>query len=469
MLSAAQNELLTRTGPGTPGGALMRRYWQPVALSEELAENLDNPRPVKPVRLLGRDLVLFRDEAGRLGLFDRHCCHRGADLAFGRLENGGLRCPFHGWLYDVTGACLEQPAEPEGSDLRRRVRQPAYPCTERNGIIFAWLGEEPEEGRAPPLPDLDCFAAPEAYSFAWKGWWDCNWLQALEVGIDPAHASFLHRFFEDDDTRYGQQFRDRTGDVAQTMVFREFDRPEIHVETTGYGLRLVTLRDLGDGRRHVRITNQIFPHGIVIPISATMNITQWHVPIDDENCFWYTLFTDFAAPVDRERMRADRIGSCTLPDYRSIHSRADNWGYDPAEQALRTYTGMGEDINFHDQWAVESPGRIHDRTRENLGTTDAGIMAYRRMLRRALKAAEEGGPVPFETPNKTRAASKAPLGIDTIGGGRTRRWPSTRSGRRPSGGRSGAPTRRQGAPARPGPAGREKLRRMGAIAGEAAE
>ena len=115
----------------------MRRYWQPVALSEEL----DGPRPVKAVRLLGQDLVLFRDEAGRLGLVDRHCCHRGADLAFGRLENGGLRCPFHGWLYDVTGACLEQPAEPEGSDLHTRVRQPAYPCRERNGMIFAWPGE----------------------------------------------------------------------------------------------------------------------------------------------------------------------------------------------------------------------------------------------------------------------------------------------------------------------------------------
>ena len=409
MLSAALNELLTRTGAGTPGGALMRRYWQPVALAEEL----DNPRPVKPVRLLGQDLVLFRDEAGRLGLFDRHCCHRGADLAFGRLEGGGLRCPFHGWLYDTSGACLEQPAEPEGSDLHRRVQQPAYPCTERNGMIFAWLGGQCEGGRAAP-------AGPRLFRRAGGLQLRLEGLVGVQLaaGARGRHRSgprllpapLLRRRRCD---RYGQQFRDRTGDVAQTRVFREFDRPEIHVETTGYGLRLTTLRDLGDGRRHVRVTNQIFPHGIVIPISATMNITQWHVPIDDENCFWYTLFTDFAAPVDRERMRADRIGSCTLPDYRSIHSRADNWGYDPAEQRLRTYTGMGEDINFHDQWAVESPGRIHDRTRENLGTTDAGIMAYRRMLRRALKAAEEGGPVPFESGSAT---ADAPMGIETIGG-----------------------------------------------------
>ena len=408
MLTAAQNELLTRTGAGTPGGALMRRYWQPVALSEEL----DGPRPVRPVRVLGDDLVLFRDEGGRLGLIGRQCCHRGADLAFGRLEDGGLRCPFHGWLYDATGACLEQPAEPAGSDLHTRVRQPAFPCRERNGMIFAWLGE----GDPPPLPDLDGFRAPDAYSFAWKGRWECNWLQALEVGIDPAHASFLHRFFDDDEGRYGQQFRDRTEDVPQTRVFREFDRPEIHVETTGYGLRLVTLRDLGDGRRHVRVTNQIFPHGIVIPISATMNITQWHVPVDDGSCYWYALFTDFAAPVDKARMRADRIGSCTLPDYRPIHGRADNWGYDPAEQARRTYTGMGEDINFHDQWAVESPGRLHDRSRENLGATDIGIMAFRRLLRRAIKSAERGGPVPFDDAAATEAeAGDRPLAIDTIG------------------------------------------------------
>lgn len=410
MLTEEQNRHLTQTGPGTPCGALMRRYWQPVALSEELAGN----RPVKPVRLLGENLVLFRDDTGRLGLVDRHCCHRGADLAFGRLECGGLRCPFHGWLFDVTGACLEQPAEPKGSDLHTKVRHPAYPCAERNGMIFAWMGDLGETGAPPPLPAIDCFTAPASHSFAWKGWWDCNWLQALEVGIDPAHASFLHRFFDDaEDEIYGQQFRGQTGSIAQTKVLREFDRPTINVETTDYGLRLVTTRDLGDDQMHVRVTNQIFPHGIVIPISSTMNITQWHVPIDDENCFWYTIFTDYVEPVDQVQMREDRIKSCTLPDYRSIHSRQDDWGYDPEDQARRTYTGMGDDINFHDQWAVESLGRIQDRTRENLGTTDVGIMAYRRLLRKAIKAAENNGAVPFN--EQGTVAAPGPVAIDTIG------------------------------------------------------
>ena len=160
-------------------------------------------------------------------MLGRHCCHRGADLSFGRLEDGGLRCIFHGWLFDVAGNCLEQPAEPEGSRFHTKVRQPAYPCTERNGIVFAYLGP----GEPPALPDYDCFAAPESFSFAFKGFLDCNWLQALEVGIDPAHASFLHRFFEDEDTEagYGRQFRAPITDAALpvTQVLRKHPCPRI--------------------------------------------------------------------------------------------------------------------------------------------------------------------------------------------------------------------------------------------------
>ena len=144
MMSPEQNELITRTGPGTRCGALMRHYWHPVALAEEL----DGPRPAKAVRVLGQDFVLFRDERGRHGLLDRHCPHRGADLAYGRLEDGGLRCLFHGWLFDVAGKCLETPAEPEGSVLCQRVRQRSYPVVVKNGIVFAYLGE----GRPPPSP-----------------------------------------------------------------------------------------------------------------------------------------------------------------------------------------------------------------------------------------------------------------------------------------------------------------------------
>ena len=171
MISAEQNELMTRAGPGTPGGRLLRNYWQPVALVEEL----EGKRPVRPVRLLGEDLVLFKDEAGRYGLLDRDCPHRGADLAYGRREDGGLRCAFHGWLFDLTGQCLQTPAEPEGSKLAQRVRQKSYPVVEKSGMLFAWLGE----GKPSAFPAFDCFVAPGTHTFAFKGRLECNWLKAL--------------------------------------------------------------------------------------------------------------------------------------------------------------------------------------------------------------------------------------------------------------------------------------------------
>ena len=180
MMSQEQNDLITRTGAKEPCGKLMRMYWQPAALVDELA----GPRPVKAVKLLGENLVLFRDETGAYGLIERHCAHRGADLSFGRLENGGLRCAFHGWLFDATGQCLETPAEPKDSQLCKGIRQRAYPVVEKSGILWAYLGE----GEPPAFPEIDCFVAPGSHTFAFKGHINCNWLQALEVGIDPSHA-----------------------------------------------------------------------------------------------------------------------------------------------------------------------------------------------------------------------------------------------------------------------------------------
>jgi phenylpropionate dioxygenase-like ring-hydroxylating dioxygenase large terminal subunit len=364
----------------------MRRYWQPAALVEEL----QGTRPVRAVRLLGEDLVAFKDDKGRYGLVDRACPHRRADLAYGRCEDGGLRCTFHGWLFDVTGQCLETPAEPEDSTLHTRVRVKSYPVVERSGVLWAFLGE----GEPPALPAFDCFQAPATHTFAFKGLWECNWLQALEVGIDPAHASFLHRFFEEEDraAAYGKQFRDASldSDIPMTRLLREKARPQIGVEPTDYGMRILSTRKLDDVRTHVRVTNQVFPHAITIPLSQDMTITQWHVPVDDENCYWYTIFTSFTAPVDKERMRADRLKIYELPEYRSRKNRTNDYGFDPHDQATRTYTGMGEDINVHDQWAVESQGRIHDRSRETLGTTDRAIGAYRRLLFRAIEQVEKG-------------------------------------------------------------------------------
>ena len=411
MLTAERNDLITQSGPGTPLGAFMRQYWQPAALVDEL----DGPRPVRRVRLLGEDLVLFRDDAGRYGLLDRHCAHRGADLSFGRAEDGGLRCPFHGWLFDATGACLEQPAEPEGSTFCQHVRQTAYRCQEANGIIFAYMGP----GDPPALPALDCFAAPPEYAFAFKGLIECNWLQALEVGIDPAHASYLHRFEDDGDTAdaYGKQFRGATigADTPMTRILREFSRPRIEVETTEYGLRIAALRQLNETEVHIRVTNMVFPHAFVIPMSKEMTITQWHVPVDDTHCYWYAIFTSFTEPVNKAQMRAQRLKLYELPDYVSRQNRENDYGFDPHEQATSTYTGMGEDINVHDQWAVESMGPIQDRTKENLGSTDKAIAAYRRLLVRGIRAVAAGEKPLLVLPSERAARITGPGSIDAIG------------------------------------------------------
>jgi len=410
MLSAEINRLITQTGPDTKCGDLLRQYWQPAALTVEL----DGERPVRPVTLLGEDLVLFKDNSGRYGLMDKQCPHRGADLCYGRREDNGLRCPFHGWLFDVSGQCVEMPGEPAQSQMHKKVKTKAYPCREKNGIIFAYMGN----GNPPPLPGFDCFEAPESYTFAFKGKMECNWLQALEVGIDPVHASFLHRYLQDEDVEsaYGKQFRDVASntDIPVTKVLREFSRPDINVDETDYGLRLTTTRDLPDNARHVRVTNLAFPQAIVIPMSSDMVITQWHVPVDDFNCYWYTIFTDFSKPVDKELMRQQRENLYQMPDYVPKINKSNNYGFDVSEQQTKTYTGMGDDINVHDQWAVESPGPIFDRTKEHLASSDKAIVAYRRMLRSAISACENGDALPALTNGKSLNL-KGPVAIDTVG------------------------------------------------------
>ena len=411
MMTREQNELLTRIGPEAPAGQLLRRYWQPIALVDELACT----RPVKAVRVLGQDLVLFRGPDGRLGLLDRDCPHRGADLAFGRLEDGGLRCLFHGWLFDTEGKCLETPAEPPESRICSRVRQKAYPVQERSGIVFAFLGE----GSPPAFPALDCFVAPDSHVFAFKGYLDCNWLQAVEVGVDPAHASFLHRFFEDEsaDASYGRQFRATSADsdLPMTTILRRFPRPRIEVEQSDIGLQITALRDIGAGKMHVRVTNLLFPQAFVIPLSQEITITQWHVPIDDVSCYWVAIFTSFTGPVDKQTMREQRLKLYELPDYKPRLGRANNYGYDMEEQRMRTYTGMGEDINVHDQWAVESQGRIQDRTREHLGLTDKAIVAYRMLLLSAMKQVTAGERVLMELDAEAAARVQGPATMDGIG------------------------------------------------------
>ena len=239
--------------------------------------------------------MLFKRPDGGWGLVSRFCAHRGVDLSFARLEARGLRCLYHGWLYDAAGQCLEQPAEPEHSRFFEKVRISGYPCAERNGIVFAYLGA----GDPPPFPAYDCFTAPKEYTFAFKGLWECNWLQGLEGGIDPSHVSFLHRFLDADPREaYGQQFSEEvegTGTKLSQLVGDHY-RPDIEVEAAPHGLRVYAVRQLTASVKHVRVTNLLFPNAFVVPFGNAKVFTQWHVPVDDEHHYWYMIYYDFAEP-----------------------------------------------------------------------------------------------------------------------------------------------------------------------------
>jgi phthalate 4,5-dioxygenase len=448
-----QNIRLTQVSPGTPGGLLQRRFWQPVALAEEfdplLAPDmgtLEHPRLIKAVRALGQDFILVKNHNDSWALLDRDCPHRGADLAFARYEvqpavsyknnsklsnkvdgvghispenkvSTCIRCPFHGWAFQTSGdaqtqagQCIDTPAEPEHSTLCNSIVQKSYPVQERAGVVWAWLGA----GSPAAFPDLDCFAAAPSHSFAFKGLWQANWLQCFEVGMDPAHPSFLHRFLNDTalqdvgNNDAGKQFRSASsGQVdgqawPMSRVMRELHRPAIRAEAvtteTTQGIRITATRALSEQTQHVRVTQAIFPHIFVIPLSETMTITQWHLPVDDSRTYWFSVFTSFAEPVNQASMRAQRLPYCTLPDYAAKSGAHNGWGFSAMEQQTRTFLGMGEDdINVHDQWAVESMGQwqnahpgLQDRSREHLATSDKVIALHRRWLQRAIDAAEAG-------------------------------------------------------------------------------
>jgi hypothetical protein len=338
------------------------------------------------------------------------------------------------------------------------VRQRSYLVQAVSGVVFAYLG--PEDLPPPHLPSFDAFVAPSTHTFAFKGLWRCNWLQAFEVGIDPAHTSFLHRFLQDDslEATYGRQFRSASDGAVDgerwpmTRVMREFHRPEIRHEPVADGLtRITTLRRISEQLTHVRVTHAAFPSTFVIPLSETITITQMHVPVDDTHTYWYSFFTSFDAPLDQATMRAQRAVHLTMPDYAPKLGRDTDWGYSPEEQRTRTYLGMGEeDINRHDQWACESMGAIQDRTREHLGSTDVVIMANRRMLAKAMDTVREGGRPPMAL---DAAEAAAMLGPDTIDGmapadGWTLHWQARAAAKR-----AAAPWRRpQVAPRAPEPA-----------------
>jgi phenylpropionate dioxygenase-like ring-hydroxylating dioxygenase large terminal subunit len=383
MLTKEQNELLTQTGPDTPGGDLMRRYWQPVALSEELPAG---GAPI-PVRVLSEDLVLFRDEFGQPGLLETHCAHRAADLSYGRIEGGGLRCVYHGWLYDVAGRCLEQPGEPAGSEFRDKVRQPAYLCQESGGMIFAYLGP----GDPPLLPQYPWLTCPAERRYATKIYQECNYLQGNEGNIDPQHLSFLHRISQDI-----ERSPRSNGRLDTRPVMAADTAPTMEVDDTSYGHRTFAVRKTVDGRRLVRITH------FIVPNVALFGGVHYHVPIDDTHHWKYLITYDRPpAEIDLERETWQQE---LLPGYRLARNPDNRFLQDRDEmQSGRTYIGMGANFRVHDYFATVGEGAIQDRTQEHLGATDKAIAAARRILLHAIREVQEGG----EPLNVIRGAAEA--------------------------------------------------------------
>jgi phenylpropionate dioxygenase-like ring-hydroxylating dioxygenase large terminal subunit len=369
MLTQEENERLTRVGPGTPGGEFLRRYWWPAALSEELPPG---GAPI-PVRLLGEELTLFRDQNGRPGLLGIHCSHRGADLSYGRIEDGGLRCLYHGWLYDVEGHCLEQPGEPTGSTFKERVRHTAYPCHEAAGMVFAYLGP----GGPPLFPNYEFLTVPDPYVFATKSHSECNYLQGNEGNFDPQHLSFLHRFLKHGEEDFRQAYH--AGDVC----------PTIDPVETEFGMHLYAVRKADQDRQFVKVRSFIMPAaGAVGSRGEAGYVVNWHVPLDDENHWRYSISFSRDMPIDHDTVRQQRQG--ISQNYRLERNRSNRFLQDREEMKSETFIGMGRSFVVHDTWATESEGTIYDRTAEHLGYTDRGIIVLRKLMLQAIADVEAG-------------------------------------------------------------------------------
>jgi 5,5'-dehydrodivanillate O-demethylase len=350
MLTPEENEMLTRVGPGTPAGELLRRYWHPVAIASELPQ--DNP--VKFVRILCEDLVLFQAKDGAAGLLEDRCSHRGASLSYGRVEERGIACAYHGWLYDVQGNCLETPTEPPDSNFCRTVKHKAYPVRKLAGLYWAYLGPLP----APALPKYDVWARTD-------GWhWlralpqlDCNWLQAMENSVDTAHLHILHQELVTD----GFKVENTTRGTIDNLT-------RFEVEEFAHGLL----------KRRLFKDGQVEEHPLLFPtILRQANRTQIRVPIDDTHT--WIVYVHFVPDSAEPRANKDDVPV----HYRKPFKNPPDVRHPFAKFRL-------DEVDAQDFMAWETQGPILDRTRERLAGSDRGIVMYRDMLRREIKKVEQG-------------------------------------------------------------------------------
>ena len=384
MLSTADNDLITRVGPGTPMGDVMRRYWMPIMLDWELpGPDCD---PVR-VRILGENLVAFKDTQGRIGLLADECPHRRVSMYFGRNEDGGLRCVYHGWKFDVTGQCVEQPNEPESSRFEAKVKTPAYQTVVRGNVIWAFLGPKDQ---TPPLPDFDWTAVPDDHRGVTKIRQECNYVQALEGGIDTSHSSFLHNNNMSD----------------KTLLRSRSTAPMLGVTTTDYGYTYSSTRHLsaeeGDFVRtyhYVMPFHQLRASQVGRSGEYVMPKVAGHcwVPIDDENTMvfnWTYTWGDEPLSEDDQALRG--TGNELYVDidvenqFRSFRTRANDYLLDRDIQRTESFSGISG-VNTQDRALQETMGIIADRSKERLGTSDRAIIMMRKLLIEAAKVVGDGG------------------------------------------------------------------------------
>jgi len=385
MLTKDKNDLLTQTGPGTPMGDLFRCYWQPALLADELPEP-DCP-PVR-VQLLSERLIAFRDTQNRLGLIDEFCAHRRVSLWFGRNEESGLRCPYHGWKFDVFGNCIEVPSE-KNTDFCKQIKQKSYPLVEKGGVLWTYLGDP---ARQPPLPEYEFCNVGPAQRFMSKRLQECNWLQAMEGGIDSSHVSFLHSASLESDPLFKGAAGNKYNMADLRPVFEIVDNPG--------GLLIGARRNAEDDQYYWRITQWLMPAFTMIPPRADHPIHgHFWVPIDDENCwawsFDYKPLRDLTADERQAMENGDGIHCEYIPGtYIPLANKSNDYLMDrDAQKAGTTYSGI-RGIAIQDASLQESMGPICDRTHEKLAPTDRGIMLARRKMLKTLEELQNQGELP---------------------------------------------------------------------------
>jgi phthalate 4,5-dioxygenase len=387
MLSSADNELLTRTSAGTAMGEYFRRFWHPIALSSELAEP-DCP-PIR-VRVMSEDLVAFRDTKGRVGLIEPHCPHRGANLFFGRNEEGGIRCIYHGWKFDIDGKCLEMPNVPPGSGYYDKVFVRAYPTREFGEIVWAYLG--PQERIPEEVPQLEFGTLPPSHRYVTKRLLQCNWAHSFEGALDTAHFSFLHMPAPQVASNENPNVQ---GDERRLRWVRSDPMPRFTILEHEVGFVIGGARRADGHDLYWRTTQFMLPAHATTPSTMpgeTYFGYTW-VPITDEACWIYTYaWNPDQVIAESERARfAKGYGQMAVlgPDFVPLRNRSNEYLIDREDQKHRTFTGV-RGVAEQDAMVQESQGIIADRTREHLTPTDVAIVRFRRAMLEGAKALRQG-------------------------------------------------------------------------------